>query len=1018
MKKIFLFFAAALFCAYINADQSVTINNSGKATQGYFPVYGLNADAKTSSPSMGTQAIYLADQLKGIAVGSEIKALTFYSANQNQSWDKAEFKVSLAKTDYTFFQNAKGAYATPSDGSTLTKVYEGTLSVADGELTINFSSPYAYEGGNLLIQVEVTREGKSAASSFYSAANTDYLIKYAYSGSSRDAKQPKVTFVIAGGGDDPVSQDCKAPTAVTVESVTDAGATVSWKGDASQYQYCVEFEGDQPDWTKAKLTDQKSVTLTNLYDEQKYYFYVRSYCSETEVSETVKATFKTACARLNVPWIETFTRDASGSETAGDVAPECWTISSASPAVTIVAEKKDDGQGNQKPTGQQYLVARGGGPTTEQIFAMPLFNAKLDTCELAFDYYTNYSGEQYGLLEIGYMTNPANASTFVPLKTLAQTTPQVYQHVVYPLNELPEGIQSIAFRYAGGTSNLGSVSMDNFIMAGIGKSGDVDPSQEILPDAEVYALSYCQAQFTWYSYNASAFAIGLFSVDSEKLVGGITVTTTECERFAYEDQQNGEFSGFSESDDYENHYYCSTKWILNVEEGGLQKGEAWASSVINVGSMLGLKPGKYQVQVYELVESTETESGYAKDELLATISFEIVAKYVTNLKAEVAEDHKTATLTWDAPEFASGERLYVRVWSGETVAYDNFNTSDRPTSPLVINVVEGKSYTAVVQLVDRNQNAQGPEVETNFTVGVNNYEPKNPTAVVEGGDNVTFSWTADELADAYVITLYLNGEFYATLNVHETTKTTTTPADGTWSWTVQAFNIGENDKYFEASKPIAGNDFDTKSAVIPEDAIELDVIGLNAYYIEPTSEFYQEGKNGWILQFGLDNTGYNYAWFLVYTSSPYAISGIYNLTRENLDDESDGIFLTSSNDPLEGTDSEVRLSFDGYEEVQVTSTYSVTKAFYTGYFRLVDTDGKTYVGRFMELECSSGGFTNYYNGASVESITLYDEDPSYFMQGIESVVAATPNGKKVLYNGQILIIRDGKAYNMLGTMVK
>ena len=647
---------------------------------------------------------------------------------------------------------------------------------------------------------------------------------------------------------------------------------------------------------------------------------------------------------------------------------------------------------------------------------MPLFNAKLDTCELAFDYKTNVASADYGSLEIGYMTNPANASTFVSLKTLAQTT--ATKHVVFPLNELPEGIQSIAFRYAGGTSNLGSVSMDNFVVAGIGKSGDVDPSQEILPDADVYALSYCQAQFTWYSYDASAFAIGLFSAESEELVAGITVTTTECERFAYEDQQNGEFSGFSESDDYENHYYCSTKWILNVEEGGLQKGEAWASSVINVGSMLGLKPGKYQVQVYELVESTETESGYAKGELLATISFEIVAKYVTNLKAEVAEDHKTATLTWDAPEFASGERLYVRVWSGETVAYDNFNTSDRPTSPLVVNVVEGKSYTAVVQLVDRNQNPQGPEVETNFTVGVNNYEPKNPTAVVEGGDNVTFSWTADELADAYVITLYLNGEFYATLNVHETTKTTTTPADGTWSWTVQAFNIGENDKYFEVSNPIAGNDFDTKSAVIPEDAIELDVIGLNAYYIEPTSEFYQEGKNGWILQFGIDNTGYNYAWFLVYTSSPYAISGIYNLTRENLDDESDGIFLTSSNDPLEGTDSEVRLSFDGYEEVEVTSTYSVTKAFYTGYFRLVDTDGKTYVGRFLELECSSGGFTNYYNGASVESITLYDEDPSYFMQGIESVVAATPNGKKVLYNGQILIIRDGKAYNMLGTMVK
>ena len=307
MKKIFTIIAAVLFCANVNADQAVTINNGGIATQGHFPIYGDNATEKGQK----VQAIYRADQLKAITVGSEIKSLTFYSSKQTQSWGKAEFKVSLAKTDYSYFQNSAGAWATSSTGS-FTTVYDGPLSVADGELTIDFTTPYAYEGGNLLIQVEVSTAGTYSASSFYSAANTDYLIKYANSGSSREQKQPKVTLVIAGGGDDPVSKDCIAPTAATVESVTESTVTVSWKGEASQYQYCLAFEGEQPDWTDAKLTDQKSVTLTGLYDEQKYYFYVRSYCSATEVSETVKVTFKTACARLDVPWIETFTRDASG----------------------------------------------------------------------------------------------------------------------------------------------------------------------------------------------------------------------------------------------------------------------------------------------------------------------------------------------------------------------------------------------------------------------------------------------------------------------------------------------------------------------------------------------------------------------------------------------------------------------------------------------------------------------------------------------------------------------------------
>ena len=187
----------------------------------------------------------------------------------------------------------------------------------------------------------------------------------------------------------------------------------------------------------------------------------------------------------------------------------------------------------------------------------------------------------------------------------------------------------------------------------------------------------------------------------------------------------------------------------------------------------------------------------------------------------------------------------------------------------------------------------------------NNYEPKNLNAEVAGGDNVTFSWEADAQADRYVITLYCDGEFYSTLTVNGTSKVTTMPKDGTWSWTIQAFNQGSNGNYFEASNAVAGNDFVTKSAEIPEDAIELEVTGLNAFYIEPSSEFYQEGKNSWILQFGIANSGYNYAWFLVYTNQTLAISGAYNMTRANLDDDSD-LLVLESGDQIASTESEVR----------------------------------------------------------------------------------------------------------------
>ena len=1005
MKKLFAIFAAAMLCANVNADQAVTVNNGGNATQGHFPVYGDNADSKGHK----VQAIYLADQLKAIAVGSEIKALTFYSDKQTQSWGKAEFKVSLAKTDYSYFQNAAGAWATSSDESALTQVYDGPLSVADGELSVNFTTPYAYEGGNLLIQVEISVAGTYTPSSFYSAANTDYLIKYAHSGSSREAKQPKLTLVIAGGGDDPISETCDAPTAATVESVTESTATISWKGEASQYQYCLEFEGDLPDWTRAELTNEKSVSLSGLYDEQKYYLYVRSYCSETEVSETVKVTFKTACARLDVPWIETFTRDVTGSETVGDVAPECWFISSANPAVTIVAEKEDDGSGDMIPTGQQYLQARGGGSTSAQVFALPLFNAQLDTCELAFDYYTNVVSENYGSLEIGYMTNPADAATFVSLNTFEQTTTS--EHVVFALNVLPAGIEYIAFRYAGGTSDFGRVSMDNFILAGIGHSGEVDPSQEVIPDAAIYALSYCEASFTWYSNSSSAFAIGLLNATSQQLVAGITVTTSECDRFAYED-------GATVSS--ESIYYCSTKWILNVEEEGQQRGDAWAASVKNIGTaaspIIGLNPGSYQVQVYDLVESG---GSYSMGELLATIPFTLESKEVSNLKAAVAEDHQTATLTWDAPELGQGERLYVRVWSGETVAYDNFNTTDRPESPLVVNVTEGKSYAAIVQVVDKNNNPMGDEVSTSFTVGTNNYEPKNPHAEVFGGDNVTFTWEATTVADRYVITLFLDGEFYSTLTVNGTSKTTTMPKDGTWSWSVQAFNEGANGNYFEASDAIPGNDFVSKAADVPEDAVVFDIWAFEAAYLDENSGYYIEGKHGWFLQFATGEEGNQLpgVYFLVYTNKENAISGVYNVSRTNIDLESCYIDLTGKQaDAVNATDAEVRLQFDGYDEEKAESGYRY--GYYTGEFRLVGDNGKTYIGKFMELFCNSYNFSSMSTGI-LDHKGMWDEDPDYTPWGVEQVPSDQVQSTKVLRDGALYIVMpDGAVFNTTGVRVK
>ena len=978
MKKIFISIAAALFCTTISAQQ---LNESFEGEQ--FPPEGwevingsqYNAWAKTAKEgrvcavvpgTFGYESYLITPQLKP-AAGEKLQ----FSARIGDYSAKGELRVevSLAGTDKESF-TVLDTYYTSRDAES------NAIPKSDWkDFSIDLS---VYKNQRIFI-------------AFHQYGEADKIFL------------DDVKGVTLSG-----SETCDVPTNVVVSNITSDGATVSWEGASAEFQYVVVARGEELDWNGAQKTSEKSVVLTGLDEEQAYDFYVRSYCSDEEQSLAPKVAFKTVCEANDIPWLETFTRDATGA-----VEPECWTVASANPQVWVVADKTYDDEGKASVvSGQALLCASGGGPNTEQVFALPTFNAQLNKLELAFDYKTSLTSDGCGVPEVGYMTNPSKASTFVSVKTLERTLN--YQHAVVTLEDLPADAQFIAIRFAGGTSDLCELSMDNFIVAEIGKSKEVDPSQEEVPDAAIYGQTYCEAQFTWYSYNASAFAIGLFSADSQQLVGGIVVTTGECDRFAYQDG-----IGFPEDDDYENHYYCSTKWILNIDDAGISKGDAWDACVYNVGTaaspVLGLNPGKYQVQVYAY-----TEGASSMGELLATIPFELVEKKVADLKAEVAADKKTATLSWVMPELASGERAYVSVRSGETVAYDNFESKDAPVSPLTVEVEEGKSYTATIQIIDKKKEPLGREVQCDFTVGVNNYEPKNPHAEVFGGDNVTFSWEAGELADFYTITLYWNGEFYATLNVvGATEKTTTMPKDGTWTWTVQAFNQGANGNYFPASNAIEGNSFVSKAADVPEDAVVFDIWAFEAAYLDENSGYYIEGKHGWFLQFATGEEGNQLpgVYFLVYTNKENAISGVYNVSRTNIDLESCYIDLTGKQaDAVNATDAEIRLQFDGYDEEKAESGHRY--GYYTGEFRLVGDNGKTYIGKFMEMFCNSYNFSSMSTGI-LDHKGMWDEDPDYTPWGVENIQSDKEQSTKVLRDGALYIVMpDGAVFNTTGVRVK
>ena len=410
------------------------------------------------------------------------------------------------------------------------------------------------------------------------------------------------------------------------------------------------------------------------------------------------------------------------------------------------------------------------------------------------------------------------------------------------------------------------------------------------------------------------------------------------------------------------------------------------------------------------------------------IDFELTQKIVSNLQATVASDKRNATITWDEPELANGERLYVSVRTGATVVYDNYATIDVATSPLTVAVEEGRTYTATVQIINRDKDPLGAEVSVYFTAGVNAYLPQNPTASVENGDVATFSWTATTQADAYEIALYLDGEFHSTISVSGAmTKTTYMPEDGTWTWTVQAYERGENGNYFPITEAVAGNAITVVVPDIPSGAIEVTPKEMRAFYypVDASDPDYRKGKYIWFIQLiNGDASAWPMAYFVVYSDKEYAISGQYATSYNNIY-MGEGltmmeILASASSQRLAATKAELTLGFESFDQDYFNQGYLFGR--YSGSFNMTVEGGSVYAGRFHDILCMS-----YYadalfdEDAEIKPVGMWDEDgtmPEPPSEGIQSVVSRTEDGQKFLYNGHLFILRDGKIYNALGVELK
>lgn len=252
-----------------------------------------------------------------------------------------------------------------------------------------------------------------------------------------------------------LAPSCLAPSAPTASDITINSAKLTWTANSGESAWTLQYSTDGETWTD-KAVSAKPYTLEGLSANTLYYVRVKAKCGATDESAYSEiASFRTACGAITATsWPYNFNDD----ETNGY--PVCWD------RIT----NYDSFDGVYYPmvtTSSAYdgksLMFYGGGSTTALSATLPSFSTPIKDLVLSFRYKSSVSGySQYGKLVVGYMTDPADANTFVEVETLDQSASYIEAGPI-AFAGAPDNAR-ITIRYANGTSDYGSAYVDNLVV--------------------------------------------------------------------------------------------------------------------------------------------------------------------------------------------------------------------------------------------------------------------------------------------------------------------------------------------------------------------------------------------------------------------------------------------------------------------------------------------------------------------------------------------------------------------------
>ena len=360
-----------------------------------------------------TQTIYKADDVD-LPTGATINTIAFNCTSVQSGFTAPTISIYMGHS--TSPVSASNTDWVPM--SDLTLVYSGLEAqpMSTGWGDIDLTTPFDYNGTDHLV-ICILRSGTANASNQRYAYTTSTAGSFQYKasvsghpGSERGTRTALVANLrikaLANAG-------CFNPQAVAASNVTrtTADLTITAPAIGTPVGYYVEYMVSGDPSTKASTTFSSTRgTLTGLRPSSKYDIRVRSICGAADTSSSDAATtLITECAPYDLPYSEDFSScQGYSSYNPANELPLCWDFPAISTTTTGYPRIFVNAYNNLR------LASRNG---VAAYAVLPAINCQPDHSVLVFNASVGINMEAH----YGYMANPADVSTFVPIGRIQST---------------------------------------------------------------------------------------------------------------------------------------------------------------------------------------------------------------------------------------------------------------------------------------------------------------------------------------------------------------------------------------------------------------------------------------------------------------------------------------------------------------------------------------------------------------------------------------------------------------------